>query len=332
MSADKSFLEQIPADFNGILSLSQGDDPVFEHCAGYTDLPNRLPVCPDTRFPTASAGKGFVAAAILRLIQQGRLRFEDTLGGLADFPLGRMDPAVTVWQLLSHTSGIPDYFDESVMTEYDELWRDFPNYKIRQSADLLPLFIHKPMMYPRGERFQYNNSGYVVLGLILEAVKGKPFDQVLAEEVFAPCEMTDTGYFELDCLPARCASAYVSAKDGCFRTNIYSVDAKGTGAGGAFTTVRDMRRFWLGLCGGSLLSEDLLQKMFTPSSKEGCYGLGVWLDCRSGAAPLVYLEGCDPGVSFYSVFDPSSHKLMTLMSNLWQNVWQIGRALAPLFF
>lgn len=69
-------------------------------------------------------------------------------------------------QLLNHTSGVPDYFDESVMEKYEELWIDYPNYKIRHNSDLLPLFINKPMMYSKGEKFQYNNTGYVLLATI----------------------------------------------------------------------------------------------------------------------------------------------------------------------
>ena len=91
----------------------------------------------------ASAGKAFVAVGILQLIEAGKLDFESTLGELLDIDLHDIDPEVTVRQLLNHTSGVPDYFDENVMDEYEELWTDFPNYKIRSNSDLLPLFIEK---------------------------------------------------------------------------------------------------------------------------------------------------------------------------------------------
>ena len=96
-------------------------------------------------------------------------------------------------QLLNHTSGIPDYFNESIMEEYADLWQNFPNYKIRKSMDLLPLFINKPMMYKAGEKFQYNNSGFVVLGLIIEKITGLLFDEYLNEIIFLPCGMNNTG-------------------------------------------------------------------------------------------------------------------------------------------
>lgn len=82
-------------------------------------------------------GKVFVAVGILQLIEKGALRLEDTLGDVLDIDMHEIDPKVTVGQLLMHTSGVPDYFDESVMDEYEELWVDFPNYKIKHaSADI----------------------------------------------------------------------------------------------------------------------------------------------------------------------------------------------------
>ena len=97
------------------------------------------------------------------------------------------------------------------------------------------------MMYPRGSRFQYNNTGFVVLAMILESVTGAAFDEYLRDCLFIPCGMTSTGYYELDRLPAKCASNYIyDAETQTYRTNIFSVDAKGTGAGGAFTTVGDI--------------------------------------------------------------------------------------------
>lgn len=201
--------ELISEGFRGNIYVVQNEKVLFERVSGYADLPNRIPNTLETRFAGASAGKVFVAVGILQLIERGRIRFDDTLGELLNIPLNDIDPDVTVRQLLNHTSGVPDYFDESVMDEYEELWTDYPNYKIRHNSDLLPLFIHKPMMYPRGERFQYNNSGYVLLAMIMESVTGTAFDQYLKEHVFDVCGMESTGYYELDKLPSRCANNYI---------------------------------------------------------------------------------------------------------------------------
>jgi len=324
----KSMIEK---DFTGVVSFVQNGDVVFQEPFGYADLPNEIPNEMDTKFPTASAGKAFVAVAIMKLIENGKLSFDSRLGDLVNFGLKAIDPNITVRQLLNHTSGIPDYFDESVMDEYEELWIDYPNYKIRTSADLIPLFIDKPMMYKPGEKFQYNNTGFVVLGLIIESLTGKPFDKYLAEEVFQPLGMTNTGYYELDRLPAKCANAYIYDESrGDYRTNIFSVDVKGTGAGGAFTTIPDVEKFWKGLLSYQILSEKSVKEMMNPQVDEKCYGYGFWLDKKEDGF-IVHFEGCDPGVSFYSAYDREKELMITLVSNFGDNVWKLYKNIKGLF-
>ena len=175
--------------FRGNLLVTQNGKVIVKCEQGYADLPNKRLNSKHTRFASASAGKVFVAVAIQALIEKGVVDFSDTLGQLLPIDVYQIDPESTVEQLLTHTSGIPDYFDEQVMDEYEQLWKDFPNYKIRKNADLLPLFIDKPMQYSRGTKFSYNNSGYVVLALIIEQLTQKPIDTYLSEVIFNPCHM-----------------------------------------------------------------------------------------------------------------------------------------------
>lgn len=243
-------------DFRGNAYIVKGGEVLLNYSGGFADLANEIPNTIDTRFASASMGKTFVAVGILQLIEEEKLGFEDTIGKILDFDLKDIDPCVTVRQLLNHTSGVPDYFDESVMDDYEELWTDYPNYRIRHNKDMLPLFIDKPMMYSRGEKFQYNNSGYVLLALIIEKITGMDFDVYLKQNVFDRCGMSNTGYFSFDKLPSKCANSYIYCPDtDDYRTNIYSVGAKGTGDGGAFVTVEDIVKFWKGLLEHKLLSE-----------------------------------------------------------------------------
>lgn len=329
---------KLQKDFRGAELIVKNGEILFQRITGYRDLANEIPNTLETRFASASAGKVFVAVGILQLIERGELHFEDTLGELLDIDLQEIDPMVTVEKLLTHTSGVPDYFDESIMEEYEELWTDFPNYKIRHNADLLPLFIHREMMYPRGERFQYNNTGYVLLAMILEKITGMEFDEYLGKNVFEVCGMQKTGYYELDRLPAGCAGSYIyneAADD--YRTNIYSVDAKGTGAGGAFITVTDILRFWEGLISGKLLSADMVARMLSRQSgdgrdaEEGYYGYGVWIMDR-GDAIIPYFQGCDPGVSFLSEYHPGKNIITVLVSNYGDNVWEEMRRIRENFY
>jgi len=316
----------IPKDFSGAVLISQNGDTLFAGGFGYADLPNKIDNTVDTKFQTASGGKCFVAVGILQLIEAGRITLDTQIGDVLDFDLHQIDPAVTIRQLLNHTSGVPDYFDESIMTEYADLWVDFPNYNIRQSRDLLPLFIEEPMLYPAGEKFQYNNSGYLMLGLVIECVTGQPFDVYLAENVFRPCQMHDTGYFELDRLPAKCANAYIFDQNtGTYYTNIFAVDAKGTGAGGAFTTVVDVEKFWQKLLSGALVSPVLMDEMFSVQSSDGedYYGYGFWLKKVGEKVHHPFFQGSDPGVSFISRFDPQRGRRVHIVSNKGDDVWAL---------
>ena len=321
-------------EFRGNILIIKNDTILFEYSNGYSDLANKIPNTFDTRFATASMGKTFVAVGILQLIEQGKLKFNDTLGKLLDFDLKRIDPDVTVEQLLTHTSGVPDYFDETVMDEYEELWIEYPNYKIRHNSDLLPLFIDKPMMHRRGEKFQYNNTGYVLLAMIIEKISGTDFDVFLKESIFDVCDMKSTGYFELDRLPAKCANNYIYCYDtDDYRTNIFSVGAKGTGDGGAFITVLDLMRFWKGLLEHKILSEEMVKKMLSKQSgngedpEEGYYGYGVWIIDNPNGEDYAYMQGLDPGVSVISEYNPNNGMISIMVSNYGDNVWSMMRKL-----
>ena len=185
--------DRIPSSFSGAVSITEHCVPIFQNAYGYADIANEVPNAIETKFATASVGKVFTAVAILQLIERRVLSFDESIGDLLNIDLLAVDLSVTIRQLLSHTSGMPDYFDDGSMGSYEELWAEYPNYRIRKSADLLPLFINKPMRCSPGERFQYNDAGYVFLALIIEAVTNVPFDEYIKRSIFIPCTMGDTG-------------------------------------------------------------------------------------------------------------------------------------------
>lgn len=331
--------EVIDKNFRGSVYVVQDSKVLCESTTGFADLVNEIPNTIETKFASASAGKVFVAVGILQLIEKGKVKFDDTLGELLDIDLKGIDVDVTIKQLLNHTSGVPDYFDESIMEEYEELWIDYPNYKIRHNSDLLPLFINKPMMYQKGEKFQYNNSGYVLLAMVIEKVTGMYFDQYLQKIIFDVCGMNSTGYYELDRLPAKCANNYIYCADtNDYRTNIFSVDVKGTGAGGAFITVKDVFNFWANLLEGKLISKELVANMLSKQSgdgsddEEGYYGYGVWIIDNPNGKNIAYFQGCDPGVSFISEYNPNSGVVSVLVSNYGDNVWREMRKIREVLY
>lgn len=319
---DSNFKNKLLDDFRGCAVIIRGGKEQLKISAGYADLPNKRINNFETKFATASAGKVFVAVGILQLIEKRKLKFDDVIGELLDIDLKQIDPLVTVRQLLTHTSGVPDYFNESVRQDYDELWKDFPNYKVRHNSDLLPLFIDKSMMYPRGEKFKYNNTGYVILAMIIEKITGLEFDQYLQKNVFDVCGMINTGYYELDRLPANCAFNYIYDKSkNQYYTNIFCVDAKGTGAGGAFTTIYDIISFWNNLLSYKLISGEMTKQMLSLQSGDNDgYGFGVWVKEDNGVY-FPHFDGCAPGVSFFSEYNPKLNIISVLISNYCDNVW-----------
>lgn len=305
--------------FRGVVSVSRGENVIFEKASGFRDLANEIPNKVNTRFETASAGKAFVGAGIMKLVEEGRLSLESRLGDVFRFELGMINPDVTIKQLLSHTSGVADYFDEEFMEDYAGLWVDFPCYRVRKSSDLLFMMQDKPMKFRPGEKFSYNNGGFVLLDLVIESVTGMAFDRYLQEAVFEPCGMTRTGYYEMDRLPEGCANSYIwDEARGEYYSNIFSVDTKGTGAGGAFTTVQDVRAFWEGLYGGKIVSRETLDLMtqFHAKWDDGGYGLGLWLD--EDGNPL--FQGGDPGVEFVTR-RLGDGTIVTAVSNYGDSAW-----------
>jgi CubicO group peptidase (beta-lactamase class C family) len=314
----------IENDFNGVVSVSVNGEFIFKKAYGYADLSNKRSNQTDTKFGTASAGKAFVAVGIMKLIEDGRLSLESKIGDLLDFDLREIAREITVKQLLNHTSGIPDYFDEAVMDDYAELWSEIPSYKFRRSTDFIPLFIDKPMMYAPGERFQYNNTGYVVLGLIIEGITDVPFDVYLFNSVFEPCDMVNTGYYELDRLPPNCANAYIYDEERDeYYTNIFSIEAKGSGAGGCFTTVEDVERFWSHFFSGDIVAKENVKEMISLQAEnvdeEEAYGYGFWLAGDDNNIP--FFQGSDPGVSFISSYHDGI--FICAQSNFGDDVWDI---------
>ena len=320
----KKIEKLIENDFNGVVSVSKNGESIFKKAYGYADLPNKRSNQTDTKFGTASAGKAFVATGIMKLIEDGKLSLQSKIGDLLDFDLKAISKDITVRQLLNHTSGIPDYFDESVMDDYAELWAKNPSYNFRCSSDLVPLFIDKPMMYAPGEKFQYNNTGYVVLGLIIEKVTDIPFDKYISKVVFEQCGMKNTGYYELDRLPANCANAYIyDEEQDEYYTNIFSIEAKGSGAGGCFTTVDDVERFLAHLFEGMIISKNTVKEMTSlqaeNAEEDEAYGYGFWLDGDDNDIP--FFQGSDPGVSFITSY--CNGLFICAVSNFGDDVWDI---------
>lgn len=308
--------------FSGAVRIDRSGSIEFAKAYGLADRGHEIPNTIDTQFAVASGTKGLTALAVVSLIEDGSLDLETTarsvLGG--DLPL--VDDDVTIEQLLSHRSGIGDYLDEEAVSEITDYLMPVPVHELATTEQYLAVLDGHETVFPPGERFAYNNGGYVVLALIAERTSGVPFHELVRRRVCEPAGMDDTGFLRSDELPGRAAFGYLTV-DG-LRTNVFHLPVCGSGDGGIYSTAADISSLWGALFAGRIVSGDWVARMVRPRSdvpRESMhYGLGVWLHASSD---VVELHGYDAGVSFRSTHDPASTTTYTVMSNTSEGTWPI---------
>lgn len=322
--------------FSGVIYVREEGEVVLAQGYGFANRSDRLPNTIHTRLGIASGAKTFTSVAVCQLVERGLVTFDTPLKECLDIAFPHFDPAVTIHHLLSHSAGIPDYFDEAVMDDYEALWRERPMYAIRTPGDFLPLFANEPMQFKPGERWAYNNAGFIVLGLVVEKLTGMPFAKYVEEHVFQPCGMMASGYFAMDRLPSDTALGYIPVGDDEWRANIYSMPIVGGPDGGVYTTAPDLARFWDALVGYRLLGRATVDKMLTPhwptnpDDDESHYGYGIWMEQKKGQAHVYYLLGEDPGVAFFSGFYPTGRIQFSLIGNTVAATWPMLECITPI--
>jgi CubicO group peptidase (beta-lactamase class C family) len=320
--------------FSGVVYLSAAgqDQALFARASRWANRADRLRNRINTRFAAASGSKLFTAVAALQLVEASKLTLDTPVADIIErFPF---DPHITLYHLLTHTSGLPDYFDEEEEVEIDAyalLWEQRPVYAMQSARDFFPLFYTKTPKSLSGERFAYNNAGFLLLEAIIERAGGVPFREAIRRHVLEPAGMSDSGYFYTDRLPSQTALGYIPQPDGSWRTNIFAVPFIGGGDGGAYVTAPDWSRFWNALLSGKLLGTEMLTEMLRPQIPTGArpgrhYGLGVWLL----DAPLqraARAGGSDPGVDMVSDCFLDTGLTLTVLSNESDGALEMYKAL-----
>jgi CubicO group peptidase (beta-lactamase class C family) len=233
----------------------------------------------DSRFNLASAGKMFTAVAVAQLVEQGKVGLDDPIGRHVD-GLSAATAAVTVRQLLAHTGGLGNFFTPGNLPAIE---------KARSVSDLLPLAAADQPAFPPGSRFQYSNSGYLLLGRLIERASGQGYGEYLASRIFRPAKMAATG---LDGEGA----------------------PHGTPAGGAFSTAADMQRFFAALPGGKLVSAGMLAKLTAAGAEQPGYGLGFGTGAFEGHRWFGHNGGA-PGANAETATFPGDGVTVVVLSN-----------------
>lgn len=309
---------QSKIQFSGAVFVRDKENIYAEASYGYANRAEQIKNEVGTRFGIASGCKLFTAIAICQLVEEGKLSFNTKMTEILSFNFPNFDQNITIHHLLTHTSGVPDYFDEEVMDDFEELWIENPMYRLRRLEDFLPLFQNETMKFKPGERFHYNNTGFILLGLIVEEASGLPFKDYIQQKVFEKASMNDSGYFALDSLPGKTAIGYIENEDGTWKTNVYSIPVQGGADGGAFVTAKDMEKLWDALLNYQLLSKELTEQLLTPHVKEKddvYYGYGIWIKKAEDNVVKYHVMGYDPGVCFHSAYYPKSDIRLVVCSN-----------------
>jgi CubicO group peptidase (beta-lactamase class C family) len=326
-------------DFSGVAYLRQGGQVLLAHACGLAQRAERIPIRTDTRFEIASGAKSFTAVAVIRLIERGRLALGSRLGEVLSVPLPAFAREVTIAQLLTHSSGLPDYADEQRPDfDYEAIWLDLPVYRIRSLRDCLPLLLHGERKFAPGERFEYCNSGYVLLGLVIEAVSGEDFFTHMQREVLDPAGLRDSGYFESDRLPANTAVGYLPLPDGRgYRSNVFSIPARSGADGGLYASAPDLSRFLDAVSGSRLTGEALTRELLRPhievdAEKGYHYGYGFWFSRTERGVRRMSIAGSDPGTECSCSFYPEHALQLVLLTNLHEGLRDLRPRIESVLF
>lgn len=316
--------------FSGVISIRQRDTVLYERVAGYADRSNQIANTLATRFGIASGTKFFTALAIGKLIEAHKLAFDTKLKDCVALDFPRYSPDITIRHLLTHTSGIPDYLDEEKISDFDSFALSVPVYNLHSPRDYLAMFPDEPMKFAPGARFSYSNSGYILLGIVIEELTGQRYQDVVEQVIFKAAGMEHSGYFAMNRLPENTALGYVEDQAG-WRTNIYNLPIVGASDGGAFTTVRDIEALWKAFWGYKILPQALVEAYTQPFVKGSTqhdniyYGHGIWMREQVGGNREEYITGSDAGVSFRSIVNRVNGLQITVLSNTSDGAWPILR-------
>jgi len=308
--------------FSGVVRIDDAGSIRLAKAYGLADRGHGIPNRTDTQFGIASGTKGLTALAVVSLIEDGSLELRTTARSVLGEDLPLIGDDVTIEQLLSHRSGIGDYFDEDAMGQVTDYALPVPVHELATTEAFLAVLDRHPQAFPPGQRFAYNNGGYVVLALIAERASGMPFHELVRQRVCEPAGMADTEFLRSDELPGRAALGYLTA-DGS-RINVFHLPVRGTGDGGIYSTAPDVSSLWSAFFAGRIVSGDWVTEMVRPRSDVPSEslrnGLGFWLH---GSGDVVELHGYDAGVSFRSTHDPASATTRTVISNTSEGTWPI---------
>src|ERR1044071_5299964 len=313
------------AEFSGAVLIGRNGKVLFQKAYGSANREWNIPNTTQTRFRIASLTKQFTAAAILILQDRGQLKVRDPISRyLADLPSEWRQ--VTIHQLLTHPSGLPEY------TSPPEIERTL-NLTGATPQQLIDLVKHQPMLFSPGTKLHYCNTGYLLLGMIIEKVSGLDYATFLKRNIFNPLQLNQTGYdIRSDILPQRASGYWM--RNGRVENAGYVDASIPFAAGGLYSTVGDLYKWNEALATGRLLSVESRRAMFTPYPEAQLsgmhYGYGIVIAEKFGELRYYHGGGIQGFASAIERYPRSNICVVVLSNEEEVKSWELSASLAGL--
>jgi CubicO group peptidase (beta-lactamase class C family) len=303
--------------FSGTVLVAHGEDVLFTHACG--EASKRFHVANDlaTKFNLGSMNKMFTSTAVMQLVERGLVSVEDPISKYIDeswLPREVTD-SITVHHLLSHTSGLGSYFNDTYWNSSRALYRALDDYK--------PLIRDERPSFEPGTGWRYSNTGMFLLGVVIESATGQDYFDYIREHIYQPAGMEHSDSYEMDAPVENLAIGYDPAPSSPWKheNNLFKHVVKGGPAGGGFSTVGDLHRFALALLSGALVSEESRALLWTDHVGEG-YGYGFGIE-QGPNGKVVGHGGGFPGINSNLDILLDRGYIVAVMSNY-------GRAASPI--
>jgi CubicO group peptidase (beta-lactamase class C family) len=305
----------VPSRFMGSVLVAQDGKVLLDKGYGFANLEWEVPNTPTTKFRLGSITKQFTAASILLLEERGKLKVGDPVKKYMPNAPVAWDK-ITIFHLLTHTSGIPSF-------------TGFPDYESREAQAITPgrlveWFRDKPLEFEPGTKWNYSNSGYALLGYLIEKISGESYSDFVQQNIFTPLGMKDSGYDSNSTIIAHRAAGYTPGKNGPVNAGFVHMSIPFS-AGALYSTTEDLLRWEQGLFGGKVLKPASLAKMTTPFKQDYAFGLGV--STENGHKMIAHdggIEGFNTALAYY----PDDKLVVAVLANLNGPAGQIAGNLA----
>lgn len=285
--------------FSGVALIAKGDRVIFNKAYGLADKANNVPNKLDTKFNLGSMNKMFTSVAIAQLVEAGKLSYDTTLDkALPDYPNKEVAAKITVHQLLTHTSGLGDFFKPEFFQNRE---------KYRNPKDYFPIFANDALRFEPGKGWSYSNAGFIVLGAIVENASGQNYFDYVRDHIFIPAGMKDTASYAVYDIVPNLGNGYTRFDSGDplgiepRRNNVMTLPMQGSSAGGGYSTAPDLLRFAQALRANKLVNAELTEKLTsgkvdTPMGAK--YGYGFMEEMIEGKSIRGHSGGA-PGINSY---------------------------------